>query len=87
MTSNEVSFNLPREKPVDAIKVSVKYKSPLYAPIAKGAQVANLLVEIPGYKSFEYPLIAEEKIDKAGYFERIRQILRYKIANFLNKIS
>jgi D-alanyl-D-alanine carboxypeptidase (penicillin-binding protein 5/6) len=87
ITSNEVSFNLPREKAVDAIKVSVKYKGPLYAPISKGAQVANLLVEIPGYKSFEYPLIAEEKIDKAGYFERIRQILRYKIANFLNKIS
>jgi len=87
MTSNEVSFNLPREKAVDAIKVSVKYKGPLYAPISKGSQVAKLLVEIPGYKSFEYPLIAEEKIDKAGYFERIRQILRYKIANFLNKIS
>jgi hypothetical protein len=30
---------------------------------------------------------AEEKIDKALYFERIRQILRYKIKNFLNKIS
>ena len=87
ITSNEVSFNLPREKAVDAIKVSVKYKGPLYTPISKGAQVANLLVEIPGYKSFEYPLIAEEKIDKAGYFERILQILRYKIANFLNKIS
>ena len=87
VTNSEVSFNLPREKLADAIKVSVKYKSPLYTPIAKGSQVANLLVEIPGYKSFEYPLIAEEKIGKAGYFERIRQILRYKITNFLNKIS
>jgi D-alanyl-D-alanine carboxypeptidase (penicillin-binding protein 5/6) len=87
MTNNEVSFNLPREKAVDAIKVSVKYKAPLHTPISKGAQVANLLVEIPGYKSFEYPLIVEEKIDKARYFERIRQILRYKITNFLNKIS
>jgi D-alanyl-D-alanine carboxypeptidase (penicillin-binding protein 5/6) len=87
ITNNEVSFNLPREKAVDAIKVSVKYKAPLHTPISKGAQVANLLVEIPGYKSFEYPLITEEKIDKAGYFERIRQILRYKITNFLNKIS
>lgn len=86
VTNQQVAFNLPREKMLDAVKVRVKYKGPLYTPIAKGAQVATLLVEVAGYKNFEYPLFADEAVDKAGYLKRINQILRYKISNFFNKI-
>lgn len=86
-TKQEIAFNIPRDKPLEAVKVSVKYMGPLYTPIARGEKVASLVVDIPGYKIFEYPLFAEEKIDKAGYLKRINQILRYKISNFLNEIS
>jgi hypothetical protein len=41
-----------------------------------------LVVEIGGYKTFKYPLFAEEKITKASYFNRISQVLRYKIGIF-----
>lgn len=86
-TNQQVAFNLLREKSLNAVKVKVKYKTPIYTPIAKGAQVATLLVEVAGYKNFEYPLFADEAVEKAGYFKRINQILRYKISNFFNKIS
>jgi len=83
VADQQIAFNMLREKSVDAIKVRVKYKSPLHAPIAKGDQVAILQVEVPGYKKFEYPLFAQEEVEKAGYFKRINQILRYKISQLL----
>jgi len=86
VTNQEISFNVPRDKPVESVSVSVSYKGPIYAPITEGAEIAKLIVEVKGYKTFEYPLFAQETIDKAGYFKRINQILRYKIAGFSNKI-
>ena len=85
--NQQIAFNLPRDQSIDSVKVKVKYKTPLYTPIAKGAQVATLLVEVAGYKNFEFPLFADEAVEKAGYFKRINQILRYKLSNFFNKIS
>jgi len=68
------------------VRVSVKYKGPLYAPITINSAIADLVIEIKGYKNFSYPLFAKEKIDKAGRLKRISQILRYKTHNFYNKI-
>lgn len=87
VTNQEIALNIPRDRPIESVNVTVKYKGPIYTPVAKGAKVASLIVEIKGYKTLEYSLFAQEKIDKAGYFKRINQVLRYKIANFLNKIS
>lgn len=84
--NREVSFNILRDKSLDSISVKVKYKTPLYAPIAKGDKVGTLLIEIKGYKNFEYPLFAKESVDKAGYLKRISEILHYKMSGFSDKI-
>lgn len=86
-TNQQISINIPRDKPFSDVKVSVKYKGPVYAPIAKGAKIATLIIEVKGYKTFEYSLFAKEKIDKVGVLRKINQVLRYKIRSFLNKIS
>lgn len=83
ITKEEISLNIPREKSLSAIKVKVNYAKPLYTPIEKGAKIGKLTVEIDGYKTLEYPLFAKEKISKASYFNRVSQILRYKISHFL----
>jgi D-alanyl-D-alanine carboxypeptidase (penicillin-binding protein 5/6) len=85
--NQEVALNVPRERPLDAIRVSVKYKNPLYAPIKRGDKIGDLIVDIKGYKTFSYPLFAKEKIDKAGPLRRIAQIIKYKVSDFYNKIS
>jgi D-alanyl-D-alanine carboxypeptidase (penicillin-binding protein 5/6) len=82
-TNEEIAFNIARQKPLESVKVSVRYNEPIYAPVSKGMKIANLIVEINDYKTFEYPLFARENIEKAGYFARIRQIIYYKIINFL----
>lgn len=84
--NKEIAFNIPRDKPLDAVKVSIKYKSPAYAPISKGSKIATLIVEVSGYKTFEYSLFAKEKVDKVGSLQKINQILRYKIRSLINKI-
>lgn len=87
ITSEKIAFTIPKEYSLDEVRVSVKYKGPLYAPIKIDAKVADLVIEIKGYKNFSYPLFAKEKIDKAGRLKRIGQILLYKIHNFYNNIS
>lgn len=85
VTEKDVAFNIPQEKSIEDVKVKIKYKGPLYSPIAKGDKVGTMIVEIKDYKKLEYPLFANETIDKAGYFRRINQILRYKGRVFWNK--
>lgn len=85
ITNQKISLTIPRDKPLDAVKVSVKYRGPIYAPIAKGEKVGSLIVEVRGYKTFEYSLFANESVDKVGLVQRIRKIFHYKVRNFLNK--
>lgn len=85
--NQQIAFNIPRERPIDAIRVSVKYKKPLYAPIKHGEKIGDLIVNVKGYKTFSYPVFAKEKIDKAGQIRRIAQIIKYKVSDFYNKIS
>jgi D-alanyl-D-alanine carboxypeptidase (penicillin-binding protein 5/6) len=80
-----IAFNIPRDKPLSEVKVSVKYKGPLYAPVAKDSQVATLVVEVKGYKTFEYPLFAADKVEKVGDLRKIKRVLEYKFHNFFNK--
>ncbi len=82
VTKDQIAFNLPREKSLDLVKVKVKYKSPLYTPIKKGDHVADLYVEVLGYKNFQYSLYAKEEVKKGGYFSRVHQILAYKFSQF-----
>jgi len=83
VTHQEIAFNLPSNKMLDALKVSLKYKNPLYAPIGEQTKIAELVVE-DGGKVLRYPLFAKEKIDKAGRVRRMVQILSYRIRNIFN---
>lgn len=86
ITHQEIAMNIPYDRPIDAVRVNVKYKNPLYAPIKKDDKIADLIIEVKGYKSLSYPLFAKEKINKSGPLRRIIQITRYKIHNFYSKI-
>lgn len=87
VTNQDIIMTVPQENALDSVDVRIKYKEPLYAPIMKGAKVGTLIVDVKGYKSFEYGLFAKETVDKAGFFGKMRQILRYKLNNFSKKFS
>lgn len=85
-TNKNISVNIPKDSSSDIVKVEVKYKGPIYAPIKKGDRVATLLVNVKGYKTFQYPLFAKESVDKVGYLKRMNRVMRYKMRSFLNKV-
>ena len=85
--NQEISFNVPAEKQLENIKVKINYLGPIYAPIAKGAKIATMKIEIKNYKTLEYSLFAKENVDKSGLFRRMSQVLRYKLRSFLKHIG
>lgn len=53
-------------------KLSIRYKGPLRAPIAKGQEVATLVVKEPGRSEATLPLVAGEAVGKGDALTRIR---------------
>ncbi|NLR70004.1 D-alanyl-D-alanine carboxypeptidase [Novosphingobium sp. ERN07] len=52
--------------------LSVRYKGPLKAPIAKGETVASLIVRVPGEPVHTQPLVAGADVARGGMFDRLR---------------
>ena len=56
---------------VPAMRARVVYEGPLKAPIAKGQQVAELVVSSPDIPEQRLPLVAETAVGEAGFFRRV----------------
>lgn len=80
---DDVVFNVAREIEIDKIEAKVKFLSPIYAPITKDTKVADLIITVDKDKQYKYPLFASSDVEKAGFLTKIRQVLRYKVNNFL----
>jgi D-alanyl-D-alanine carboxypeptidase (penicillin-binding protein 5/6) len=85
ITNRQISFNIPLSNVLEDVKVRVEFKGPIQAPISSGAKIADLVVEVKGYKNFKYSLFAKDRVDKVGILEKISIISRYKFNNFINK--
>lgn len=55
-----------------AYSLSIRYKGPLTAPIAKGDEVASLIVRVPGQPVAHLPLVAGESVGTGSAFDRLR---------------
>ncbi|MGJ3260809.1 MAG: D-alanyl-D-alanine carboxypeptidase family protein [Rhodospirillales bacterium] len=53
------------------MKVTVRYQSPIPAPITAGQQIGTLTVEAPGFDTIEAPLTAANGIGQLGMFGRL----------------
>jgi len=78
-SSSQVSLVAPRNLAVTvpsglstgAIQTKIHYNGPLVAPIAKGQEVAQLVVTTGDTPPQIVPLVAGEDVGKAGFFARI----------------
>ena len=52
--------------------LAVRYKTPLTAPIAKGEELASLIVRAPGQPIARLPLVAGADIARGGMLDRLR---------------
>jgi D-alanyl-D-alanine carboxypeptidase (penicillin-binding protein 5/6) len=55
----------------DALQAQVVYTGPLEAPIAKGAEVAHLVITVPGLPEHRIGLMAEADVAKGGFVKRL----------------
>lgn len=55
----------------EGVTAEVIYTGPLNAPIAKGAQVAELIVHVPDLPDARVPLVAEADVTKGGFATRL----------------
>ena len=76
--SAPLQITLPRRVRKD-MKVTLSYKSPLAAPIAKGDVVAKLIVTAPSVDPVELPLIAGADVARLTGIGRIREVAMLKI--------
>lgn len=87
ISTQDIAMNIPSSQSLDDVKVKVKYRGPIYAPISTDKKIATLTIEIAGKKVQEIPLFAKEKIDKVGYFARIYQVTKYQFSQLRKTIK
>lgn len=66
---NDIMVTVPRLAGT-AATVSVKYKTPLIAPLKKGQEVGQIVIERAGLTPIEAPLLAGEDVPEAGFFAK-----------------
>jgi D-alanyl-D-alanine carboxypeptidase (penicillin-binding protein 5/6) len=71
LAPRNLAVTLPAGLLDDNIKVRVVYDGPIKAPIAKGQQVASLVVQTGDTPPQTMPLIAAEAVEEAGFFGRM----------------
>jgi D-alanyl-D-alanine carboxypeptidase (penicillin-binding protein 5/6) len=60
----------------NGLTARIVYNGPLHPPIARGAVIAHLVVEGPGYETQSFELAAGRKVGKANWFSRFWEGLR-----------
>ena len=55
------------------MKVTLRYDSPLQAPLTAGQQVATLSVEAPGIQPITLPVVTAKAVDETGLFGRMME--------------
>lgn len=55
----------------DGLQAQVVYTGPLSAPIAKGTEVAQLVITVPGLPEHRVGLLAEVEVPKGGFLKRL----------------
>ena len=66
----------------DGLQAEVVYTGPLSAPIAKGAQVAELVITVPNLPEHRIPLVAESDVARGGFLTRLSTAARVLRADY-----
>jgi D-alanyl-D-alanine carboxypeptidase (penicillin-binding protein 5/6) len=65
-------LTLKRGERADAVRLTVRYRGPVPAPVRKGQQLGELVVEAPGQPQHALPLYAAHDVGDAGPLARLR---------------
>ncbi|GJL84773.1 MAG: D-alanyl-D-alanine carboxypeptidase [Micavibrio sp.] len=69
VVEDDISVTLPAIA-LNDLKVDVKYKAPLIAPIKKGQEIAVAEINIPRGATIKVPLLAAQDVEALGFFPK-----------------
>ena len=69
----------------DGLQAEVVYNGPLAAPIAKGRQVAELVIDVPGLPERRVPLLTASDVAQAGFLARMSAAAQKLYAEYIAK--
>lgn len=72
----DLKLTLPRNA-IDKMKVTVRMKNPVAAPVKKGQNLGMLVVRVPGAPDREYPLAAGADVKQLGFIGRIGAAIKH----------
>lgn len=78
VAEKDVVVTLPAGK-AEGMKYTLRYQSPVPAPIAKGAHIADLVVEIPGGAPQVVPLVAASDVAKLSGFAKAWAVMKHTL--------
>jgi D-alanyl-D-alanine carboxypeptidase (penicillin-binding protein 5/6) len=67
---NDFALTVPKEA-ANKIQVSLESRQPLVAPLQRGQEVGTLTVAIDGKPLGQYPVVALQDVEVAGFFGRL----------------
>jgi D-alanyl-D-alanine carboxypeptidase (penicillin-binding protein 5/6) len=70
-TAGDVLASVPQGRDPGAYSLTIRYRGPVEAPIAKGQNVAWLRVQVPGQAPHDVPLVAAESVGEANLLQRL----------------
>ncbi len=74
----DLRLTLPRAL-IRKMKVTVRMKNPVAAPVEKGQILGTLVIKVPGASERQYPLKAVTDIEQLGFFGRISAAIKHVI--------
>ena len=68
-----------QKKEVKDLKVKLEYNGPIKAPIKKGQQIGNLILESPNEEVKKFPIYASKSVKKVNFFKSLFLSFNYMI--------
>lgn len=81
VSDKDVRLLLPTMTP-GGIKAEVVYTGPIQAPVTKGQQLAELIIQPEGLPETRVPLFAADKVDAGGFLDRMMTVSGLLIKRF-----
>jgi serine-type D-Ala-D-Ala carboxypeptidase (penicillin-binding protein 5/6) len=78
LAGQDVAITMPRRLR-SQLQARISYDSPVPAPILAGQQLGRISLTAPGLPTLEFPLVAQEGVERLGYSGRLGAAVNYLI--------
>ncbi len=76
LINEDIVLTIPRTAR-DKMTVTVRYQSPIAAPVMEGRKVADLEIAVPGRDTMTVPLVAGATVPRLGLVGRLGAVVKY----------